>query len=371
MEFKILKENIVKHLQYAINFASSKNSITDILQCVYIELKDNLITLKTTNFNITYIATIETIESSNEGVFTVNCKILHDVLKVLPDSSIINFAFESNNLFISTNKTNFKLATLNSDMFPDISEIIPSSLFNIESIKLLNLLKKTYICLATDTNKVEYSGATLEINQDNIEIIATGLQRIAISSDKIDKKYSNDIKMNIPRKTITEILKIFDKTDTIEISTDEKSIMFKSNDITVISKLISKYPKGVNRLFANEYPLKIKFNRKEFIDSVKRVSSISNDDISPVSLLITNTNLELSLIESAYGSSKENLNLIESNIDYFTIGINSKQILEILSISESEYILFEMTDSKSPALLKPQDENLAYLIVPISFDSFN
>ena len=370
MEFKVLKENIVKHLQYAINFANLK-SVTDILQSIYIELKDDNITLKATNFQITFIANIKPIESSREGKLTINCKILHDILKVLPDNSIITFIYEGNNLYINTNYTNYKLATLNSDMFPNMNEIVPSSIFKIETHKLLNIFKKTYICTPIDNPKIEYTGLKLEINEDQLIVTATGLQRIAIANDTINKEYSNDIKMNIPRKTISEIIKIFEKTEELEVSTDEKLIMFKSEEVTVISKLIDKFPKTVNRLFNSEYPFNIKFNRKEFIEAIRRVSSISNDEVNPISLDIIDNNLELTLLESAYGSSKESLNLIDSNIEKFIIGINSKQILEILSVCESEYVVFQMVDQRSPALLKPQDENIVYLIVPVEFSSLN
>ena len=53
MQFKVLKEEILKYLQYANSFTNPKG-LNDILQNIYIEVENNTVTIKATNYQMGY-----------------------------------------------------------------------------------------------------------------------------------------------------------------------------------------------------------------------------------------------------------------------------------------------------------------------------
>lgn len=367
MQFKILKEDILKYLQFANSFTNPKG-LNDILQNIYIEVENNLVNIKATNYQMGFSCFFEPNEIEKEGRITVSGRKLLDIIKELPDGALIDFQYDDSRLNVICGKSKFKLSTISSEQFPVISDILSEFLVKVDANEFLTLLKRTYFCIPNDSQKLEYTGAQVRINRDNIEVFATGMQRIAISSSTIPAEYSNDFIVNIPKKTITEILRIFESKGEIEIQTDRRQISFKSNNIIVYSKLIEKFVKNIDMLFTKDYPIKAKIDRKLFIDASKRVAAITNEDTPGVILNFENNSLKLSSLETVYGEGSEIIDIIDYNFEPFEIILNARHVNEILTYIETEDFTLEMSDKRSPVLITPDDTSYRYLVVPISID---
>lgn len=367
MQFKVLKEDILKYLQYANSFTNPKG-LNDILQNIYIEVENNTVNIKATNYQMGFSCFFEPNSVEKEGRVTVSCRKLLDIIKELPDGALIDFQYDDTRLNVICGKSKFKLSTLSSENFPSISDIIPEYFIKIDAANFINLMKRTYFCISNDSTKLEYTGAQVRINRDIVETFATGMQRIAIASTNIDAEYSNDFMINIPKKTITEILRIFEAKGDIEIQTDRKQISFKHDNIIIYSKLIEKFIKNIERLFNNDYPIKAKLDRKSFIDASKRISAITSDETPGIILNFDNSNLKISSLETIYGEGSETIDVIEYNSEPFEIILNAKHLNEILVNIDTEEFILEMADKRSPVLVTPNDTNYRYLVVPISID---
>ena len=367
MQFRILKEDILKYLQYANSFTNPKG-LNDILQNIYMEVENNLVTIKATNYQMGFSCFFEPNSIESEGRITVSCKKLLDIIRELPDGALIDFQYDDSRLNVISGKTKFKLSTISCEHFPSISEIMPEYFIKINSNDFLTLLKRTYFCIPNDSQKIEYTGAQVRINRDIIEVFATGMQRVAIASSQIEAEYSNDFIVNIPKKTVAEILRIFENKGELEIQTDRRQISFKADNIIVYSKLIEKFVKSIDRLFTDDYPIKAKIDRKLFIDAAKRVSAITNDETPGIILNYENNTVKMSSLENIYGEGSEVIDVIDFNNEEFEIILNAKHINEILNIIETEDFTFEMKDRRSPVLITPSDNSYRYLVVPISID---
>ena len=367
MQFKVLKEEILKYLQYANSFTNPKG-LNDILQNIYIEVENSTVTIKATNYQMGFSCNFQPNEVEKEGRVTVSCRKLLDIIKELPDGALIDFIYDDTRLNVISGKSKFKLSTLSSENFPSISDIVPEYIIKIDAANFLNLMKRTYFCISNDSTKIEYTGAQIKINRDVVETFATGMQRIAIASTTIDPEYSNDFIINIPKKTITELLRIFESKGEIEIHTDRRQISFKYENIIIYSKLIEKFIKNIEKLFNSEYPIKAKLDRKSFIDASKRVSAITSDETPGIILNFENSSLKISSLETIYGEGSETIDVIDYNSEPFEIILNAKHLNEILNNIDTEEFTLEMADRRSPVLVTPTDTNYRYLVVPISID---
>ena len=368
MKFSAIKEHILPYIQYANSFTSPKNLNTH-LQNIYLEAEDSTLIIKATNYQIGFKASIN-IEAQETGTVTVSGKTLQDIIKEMPDGSLIDFYFDGSRLNVKSGKSSFKLSTTNPQGFPVINDINAEYYLKMDSKDLITLLKRTYFCISNESQKIEYTGAQFNVYGNCLETFATGLQRVAIASTIFDSEFSNEFMINIPKKTVQELIRILEGRGTIEIETDRRQISFKTDDITIYSKLIEKFVKGVNRLFNNEYPVKAKLNRKQFIDAAKRVSSISSNETPGIILNFSQDGLNISSLENEYGQGSETIDDIQLNEESFEIILNSKHVTEILSNIETDYFTFEMIDKRSPVLITPESERYRYLVVPISIDRF-
>lgn len=367
MQFRVLKEDILKYLQYANSFTNPKG-LNDILQNIYIEVENNTVNIKATNYQMGFSCFFEAESVEKEGRITVSCRKLLDIIKELPDGALIDFIYDDTRLNVICGKSKFKLSTLSSEYFPMISDIVPEYYIKINAADFINIMKRTHFCISNDSSKIEYTGAQLRINRSDVETFATGMQRIAIASTTIDAEYANDFIINIPKKTISEVLRIFESKGEIEIHTDRRQISFKHDNIIIYSKLIEKFIKNIEKLFNSDYPIKAKLDRKSFIDASKRVSAITSDETPGIILNFENNTLNISSLETIYGEGSETIDVLNYNSEPFEIILNARHLNEILNNIDSEEFTLEMADRRSPVLVTPADNNYRYLVVPISID---
>ena len=367
MHFSVVKEDILKYLQYANSFTNPKG-LNDILQNIYMEAENNTVNIKATNYQMGFSCNFEVHNIEQEGRITVSCRKLLDIIKELPDGALIDFHYDDTRLNVICGKSKFKLSTIPSENFPSMGDIVQEFYLKINSADLITVLKRTVFCIPNDSQKLEFTGAQFRINRDILEVFATGMQRVAIASVKFDTEYSNDFIVNIPKKTISEVIRVFENKGLIEIETDRRQISFKADNITVYSKLIEKFVKNIDRLFADDYPIKAKINRKSFIEASKRVSAITSEETPGIILNFDNTILKMSSLETIYGEGSEMIDVLDFNFEPFEIILNARHVNEILNVIETEDFTLEMKDKRSPVLITPDDTNYRYLVVPISID---
>ena len=368
MKFTIIKNEILPYLNIGINFTSPKN-VNTILQNMYIEVMDNTLIIRATNLQIGICMEIPA-KVEEIGETTVSAKKFFDVIKELPESSIINIELKNNKLNIKSGKTSFNLSTLNSEQFPTMSEIIPEYSITVNSNDFLNTLRKTFFCISTDAAKPEYNGAHLKVYGNILEVSAADFQRIASAKFKFDEEYSDEFIINIPKKTILELIKVLEFSELVDIETDKRQVQFKIGNITIFSKLIDKYIRSLTKLLEENYKINIKLPTQEFYNVVKRVSVISSDTTHGIVLSFSDDKLSVYSIETEYGHGSEEIYDIDLDDNEIELMFNSKKLLEIVSNIDTEYFTFKINGRKNPTVIEPEDTNYSYLIVPISIEKY-
>lgn len=368
MRFKAVKDEIYPFIQYANNFTSPKN-LNTILQNIYIEAEADGVTLRATDMQVGFSGKLD-VSVETTGIATVSGKKLLDIIKEIPDGSVIDFFFDGSKINISAGRSNFKLSTISHEIFPTMAEITPEYSLKIKSALLLDLIKKTSFCISTDASKIEYTGAHLAVYGNKLEVSAADFQRIATSCITFDDEYANEFIINIPRKTVIELIKILEHDEYVEIDTDRKQIIFKIGTIQIYSKLIEKYIKSITKLFSNEFPLEARLKRSEFLDVIKRVSAITSEITHGVVLSFKDESLTLYSLETEYGAGNETIEDYEYKGAPIDIIFNSKHMVEMINNIDTDYFILKMIADRNPAVLLPDTGEYKYLVVPISINRF-
>jgi len=368
MRFKAVKDEIYPLIQFANGFTSPKN-LNTVLQNILIDAESDGVTLRATDMQVGFSGKTG-VSVEQTGTATVSGKKLLDIIKEIPDGSVIDFSFDGSKINIESGKSSFKLSTISHEIFPTMAEITPEYHLKIKSGLLQNLLKKTSFCISTDASKIEYTGSHIAVYGDKLEISAADFQRIATCSVKFDEEYSNEFMINIPRKTVMELLKVLDQDEYVEIETDRKQIVFTIGEIQIFSKLIEKYIKSITKLFTNDFPLKAKLNRAEFLDVIKRVSAITSEVTHGVVLSFQAASLTIYSLETEYGTGNETIDDYEYNGQPMDIIFNAKHVAEMVSNVDTDYFHLQMMGERNPALILPESGEYKYLVVPISINRY-
>jgi DNA polymerase-3 subunit beta len=368
MKFTVVKEKIYPVLQNAGNFTTSKN-LSTILQNILIEAEDNKITVKSTNFQTSFSCTIEA-NVLQAGSVTVSAKKISDIVKELPESGEIDFVFDGSRLHVKSGRSTFQLSTMDAELFPKAPAITPEYSFNVDASLLITLFKRVVFCVSNDTSKIEYNGAHLSVFADRLEVSAADYQRIATTSTSFEG-FSDECMVNIPKKTVLDVVRIFEGAGKVKVETDRRQILFSTESMSVSSKLIEKYIKSITRLFTAEYKLNAKINRQTLMEVVKRISSITSEITHGVQLSFSGSNLTVMSLETEHGKGMEVIEGIAFDGEATEIIFNAKHLLEILSNTAADEVTFAMNAKVQPALILPDNGEAKYLLVPISIEKLS
>ncbi len=128
MEISILKENLKNGLYLASHIAG-KNQNLPILNNIMIEAKDGNIKLISTNLEIGIVHTLRG-KIIEEGVYTVNSKMIADYVNLLANKQI-NIAQKESEIKIKCENYKTKIKGQSADDFPLIPTVDRDNSFNV------------------------------------------------------------------------------------------------------------------------------------------------------------------------------------------------------------------------------------------------
>jgi len=351
MKLKLSKPIIENILSVVTNFTEKKDD-SQITSHIYIEANENIIIKATDNeFGVIYIDNSS--EVIQTGKTTINGKKFYEIIKALNDD-IIEFEEENNIATISQNKSMYKLPTFDATSFPEFPDIKNFKKIDINSIEFIDGLKKTYLAIDNNNPKYELNGALIDV-KENLNIVSTDTKRLAIYS--IKNQTTDKASIIIPKKAISEIKKLF--IDNFDLFINDTHLIIKSDNITFFTQLINGSFPNYERIIPTEYKHIVKINKSSFLKAIKQINIISFE----VKLTFNQNKLHLESISDETFEAQTDIE-IESEVTDFKFAVNSKFILDFLSVIDDEIIDMCLNEENIPFTLK--SKNFQTIIMPLT-----
>jgi DNA polymerase III subunit beta len=330
-----------------------KKDLSAITSHIYLDISNDILTIKSTDYEMGLEATIDEVKSFDDGKATVNGSNLLNIIRRLKNEDI-NFEVIDNNLQIKQNKTSFKLPMYDANEYPNFPNMDKLHNVDINIINFIHSIKNITPAIDNNNPKFELNGALIDIKEDKINFVSTDTRRLAVS--KIENINNKPNQMLVPKKAIIEIQKLF--FDDCEIKYDDVNMVVKNKNYTFFTKLINgKFP-DYARIFPNNVKINIKLNKNLFIDAIKLITSLKPN--------IKLTFMSSGIILESLDEDSEAKTQIEETLDInetFYFAVNSKYLLDFLSTSNHEKFEIGFNDTKLPFSLK--DNNFTTIIMPV------
>ncbi|MGZ5501312.1 MAG: DNA polymerase III subunit beta, partial [Nitrososphaeraceae archaeon] len=237
MKIKVQKQVIESILINLQPFLEKKDS-SQITSHVYIEANENISIIKATDMEIGLSIKTNNFKVEKEGSFTANGKKLLDIIRILKDDEI-TIEISNSTIIVKQNSSKFKLPIFDPTIFPNFPTSDDKPKITLDSMQLIQNLKKISPAIDTNNPKFELNGALLNIKTNSTDIVGTDTRRLAIAT--INSESEKELSLIIPKKAIIEIQKLF--LDHITIFYDETNIIITSDNYYFFSKLINgKFP---------------------------------------------------------------------------------------------------------------------------------
>ncbi|HHD79484.1 MAG TPA: DNA polymerase III subunit beta [Epsilonproteobacteria bacterium] len=347
---KQIIESILINLQPFLE----KKDASQITSHILFKTKNNKCIIKATDSEIGLKIVTNNINIEAEGAFTANGKKLLDIIRILKDDDII-LELLDNTLIIKQKNSKFKLPTFDPNAYPDFPSIENKPQITLDSLALIQNLKKISPAIDTNNPKFELNGALINIKNDSTDLVGTDTRRLAIAS--IPGNNSEALSLIVPKKAILEIQKLF--LDQIDIFFDETNLIISNENYFFYTRLINgKFP-DYQRIVPTSTKHQITLPKKEMIDAIKMITTISQE----IKMILLSDTIIFESLSADNVEAKTELEINTGLLDKFELSFNSKYILDFISqVSKNEFTI-EFNEPSLPFIVK--DDNFITIIMPI------
>lgn len=362
MIFKCEKSKLQDAISIAQKSITGKSTI-NILEGVYIKAKDNQLTIIGSDMDVS-IETVVEADVIEAGEIVVDAKIFGEIIRKLPNADVKIQVVDNSSIEITCQRSVFNLVYMNAEDYPSLPTIDEEKVFSIPQNLLKNMIKGTTFAIAQDETRPILQGVLFEMKNNMLNLVALDGYRLAIKNEVLN--YSDEISVVVPGKTLNEVARILeDSEEDVNITFTINHILFNLGKTKIISRLLEGEYIKYNSLLPQEHKVLVNVKKQDLLNGIERASLMAKDGNSNlIKLDIKNDNLIITS-NSQLGKVREEVG-ISMQGEEIEIAFNSRYLLDVIKVMESEDIVLELTSSVSPCVIKNNDlDNCKYLVLPV------
>ena len=358
------------NLQKAINVlqkVSQNKTSSNLPGAIYITTKNGQVELQGNDFELGIRLTIDG-DIKEPGTLVVGSRYFQELIRKLPGDTIELYKPEDgNSLTITSGSSEFNLVTLHPDDFSLVEQIHDQDHVNIDSFAMKELIDLTNYAAATDEDRPVFTGALLEIKENEVTMVATYTHRMAVKKITIDEPATTPMRAIIPTKTLAEVSRLLptDNPAMINIIWNRTQIVFNFESIYIISRLIEGTYPEYEKVIPSQFDSSAVIDRREFAGAVDRVSLLAKDiSYNVIRYDWAESNVTLSTQNTEIGMAKEDV-AVEFKGTPFTISFNGRYISDILRHSTGDNIHLFLKQNGPVVIRQDNNPNYTYVVTPV------
>ena len=370
MKFEIKQNILMEYLNYAIKGISNKN-IIPILNCIKMELNNDGLYLLSTDNEIAIKAFIDKSKIENIekcGDILISGKFIYEIVRKLPNSLICIEEVIDNKILITTETSSFTLNCNNPDDFPVLDLEDSKNPLEISKKVFTNIIKQTSFATSQQESRPVLTGINFKITGNILECTATDSYRLAKKKIELSSIYPEEVNIIIPTKNLIELTKLYSvDDDNLEMHIFNNKVIFKFNNIILMSKLINGNFPDTSKLIPNEFETRIVTDINNYFNAIDRASLLtSEEEKNIINMQIEENKMLISSNIPEIGNVEEHLIIKNETNNNIKISFSSKYMMEAIKSLEIEEIEILFNGEIKPIILKnPNADDLIQLIVPI------
>ena len=362
------------NLQKAINVlqkVSQNKTSSNLPGAIYMTTKNGQVELQGNDFELGIRLTIDG-DIKEPGTLVVGSRYFQELIRKLPGDTIELYKPEDgNSLTITSGSSEFNLVTLHPDDFSLVEQIHDQDHVNIDSFAMKELIDLTNYAAATDEDRPVFTGALLEIKENEVTMVATDTHRMAVKKITIDEPATTPMRAIIPTKTLAEVSRLLptDNPAMINIIWNRTQIVFNFESIYIISRLIEGTYPEYEKVIPSQFDSSAVIDRREFAGAVDRVSLLAKDiSYNVIRYDWAESNVTLSTQNTEIGMAKEDVT-VEFKGTLFTISFNGRYISDILRHSTGDNIHLFLKQNGPVVIRQDNNPNYTYVVTPVRTNS--
>ncbi len=358
MKFSVLLSNLKKQLDEVVSIAGTAPNKEDITQNILINVSENMLNLKATNYNIELKTIIPLDDVESEGEITVNANKLRDTLSNLDINSnvSINLDEDKNLLIISDGNTSFEIRTRSSIDFPSFELEDIEQEITIKQCLLKNIIDSSVFCVSNEDFRDYLKGIRFELNGTKLEIFTSDGHRMAILDTQLDAQNttsSGSFGAIITKKCAAQLSKILNDSGESEVvlKFTKNAVRTSCNNFSLASKLINCGYPNVRTVIPKSIDTTFSIPRVIFNKLIQQVSVLSSKRVNSVAFSFGNGKVDLRTENSEHEVATASLPLPDAQTP-IEISLNGQYVRDVLNVIKTDNVLFCFSQPMLNVLIK-------------------
>jgi DNA polymerase III subunit beta len=375
MKFIVSSTLLLKQLQAIGGVINSSNTLP-ILDNFLFELDKDSLIISASDLETTMTARVAVTKAEKAGSVAIPAKILLDTLKTFSDIPI-TFTVDTKSTYaieISAGEGKYKLSGHNAEEFPKTPTLESSATIELDSMIIADAINKSLFATGNDELRPVMSGVFCQLSPENITFVATDAHKL-VRYRRADATSAEVASFILPKKPLNQLKNLLAHEESkVKIEYNNTNAFFAFGNYNLICRLIDgKYP-NYEAVIPTENPNKLTIERIPFLNSIKRVSIFSNQSTHQVRFKINGKELTLSAEDLDFANEAKERLTCQYDGEDMEIGFNSKFILEMLNIIDTNEVCLEMSAPNRAGLLLPvnsdnKNEDLLMLVMPVMLNT--
>lgn len=337
-----------------------------ILSNVFIQKQNDALSFTATDLEIQINSTQQEGFEGKDFASTVSAKKLQDILRAIPDHSVVSLHEDAGKILVKAGKSKFSLQTLAADSFPQLSiDNNIKTTIRLSQKDLKELLARVQYAMAQQDIRYYLNGLLIVLQGKELSLAATDGHRLSVVSTTLDHEYEKNEAI-LPRKAVLELFKLLtDSDDEVEISLASSQVRFRFGQLEIYSKLIDGRFPDYNRAIPENNPNIFSLDRQNFLQALQRAAILSHEKFRAVRIILMNGLMRIACNNNEQEEAQEELEIgyTGDNVD---IAFNVSYLLDFLTNSSEETIHFAFGDANSSLLITVAElPSFKYVVMPM------
>jgi len=368
MRFTCEKNMLVLALNIASRTVAQKSGLS-VIEGILCKAGN---TLSLTGYNMETAITYD-IESdiTDPGSCVLPSKLFGDIVRRLPEGPITVVVDNNYRVSIRAGYASFTIAAQSAEEYPELPDVNDGRPVQISQKELKNLISGTIFAVAENQGRPIHTGVKFEVEDTAITTVAVDGFRLARRTYHPKKPTQRQMNFVVPAAGLKEVEKILtDSEDPAFFTLGPKHILFQIGGATLVCRLLEGEFLDWKKVIPSNSPIKLVANVSDLSSSVERVGLVVSEKFkSPVRCLFSNQELQMRT-NTTIGAAEDRCSIAGDGKE-LEVGFNVRYLADALRVVPSEEVTLELTNSLSPIVLTPVDDqhDFSYMVLPVRIKS--
>jgi len=366
MEFEIKKDALVRGVSLAEKI-TGKNVAQPVLSTILMDVKDDAVTLKSTNLDLGLEISIPA-SVQEKGIVAVSGNILSMFVSGIKVDAPVKIKLSNGNLTINTKRNSTLIKAQPYEAFPEIPRVVDGIQFTVSAQILVQGLKSVWFCASISSIKQELSSVYVYTARGQIVFVATDSFRLA--EKRIPAQHVADFgHILIPHKNIPEIIRVLEAAEggEVHISLNKNQISFEYGSVYLVSRVIDGVFPDYKQIIPKEFTTEVTLLKQDIVDALK-LSTIFSDKFNQLNVRVVSKDAHVSVTtkNSDIGENENILSAVVEGED-IEVNFNHKYVYDVFQVITTDSLCLQFTGKNRPMIMRPiGDTTFMYLVMPMN-----